>query len=515
MEAASERQLFSSPEQLLRVARLSLGPFDLSRSAALVMITAAVVMAVLADLLFNRAQLGINVAIWHLALVVGIAFCSARIGGEIDRRRLLLFSASLGFSILVALRASPILQGFNLAAALGLLLLALALPPRLGLRRLGPLPLLLALAAGVASLGVGAYRLVVALRWQDAVAGRLKDDLFMAGRAFLVAVPILVVFGGLFIAADAVFEAKVKSLVSINLQDLLVHLLYLMAGFWVAVASIWAGVVVEVPDDLHADLPEAHRLRVVEIAVVLVPLTLLFLGFVLVQLRYLFGGADVVLESLDLVYSQYARRGFFELVIASSLLLPLLLAANWSTRRDRLSNILFSLIALALIGLLFVVMASAWQRLDIYVDALGLTELRFYVAVVLVWLMSAFVWFLICVIGPGRDLFLSGAVVSAVVILGTVNALNPDGLIARTNTSRIESGRSFDAEYAATLSADGVQSLIDRLGNLSQQDRCVLSQNLLMKWSAPEKDLRSFNLGRHWAHRGVDDNRTLLENGCG
>ena len=45
----------------------------------------------------------------------------------------------------------------------------------------------------------------------------------------------------------------------------------------------------------------------------------LFLAFVVVQLRYLFGGAALVAVSPDLTHAEYARRGFFELVAVAAL----------------------------------------------------------------------------------------------------------------------------------------------------------------------------------------------------
>jgi hypothetical protein len=51
----------------------------------------------------------------------------------------------------------------------------------------------------------------------------------------------------------------------------------------------------------------------VELSIVLGLLDILFLAFVLVQFRYLFGGAELVRVSTSLTYAEYARRGFFEL----------------------------------------------------------------------------------------------------------------------------------------------------------------------------------------------------------
>ena len=61
-------------------------------------------------------------------------------------------------------------------------------------------------------------------------------------------------------------------------------------------------------------------LGIVELGIVLGLLDVLFLAFVLVQFRYLFGGAELVQVSATLTYAEYARRGFFELVAVAALL---------------------------------------------------------------------------------------------------------------------------------------------------------------------------------------------------
>ena len=70
-------------------------------------------------------------------------------------------------------------------------------------------------------------------------------------------------------------------------------------------------------------------LGIIELGVPLGLLNLLFLSFVLVQVRYFFGGAASVALTPGLTYSEYARRGFFELVAVSALVLPLLLLTHW------------------------------------------------------------------------------------------------------------------------------------------------------------------------------------------
>ncbi len=63
-------------------------------------------------------------------------------------------------------------------------------------------------------------------------------------------------------------------------------------------------------------------------------LVALFAAFVIVQLRYFFGGDALVQATAGMSYADYARRGFFELVTVSALVLPVLLSANALLRRD-------------------------------------------------------------------------------------------------------------------------------------------------------------------------------------
>src|SRR5205085_5750237 len=142
----------------------------------------------------------------------------------------------------------------------------------------------------------------------------------------------------------------------------------------------------------------------------LVLLDALFLCFVCVQVRYLFGGATWVAQVAGLTYAEYARRGFFELVWATALVLPLLLALHWLLRTDdRAAQRIFRALAAAQLVLLFVVIASALTRMRLYQREYGLTELRLYTTAFMGWLALVFVWFAATVLRGARERFACGA----------------------------------------------------------------------------------------------------------
>src|SRR2546423_1610091 len=111
-------------------------------------------------------------------------------------------------------------------------------------------------------------------------------------------------------------------------------------------------------------LPKAFTLGTTEVAVILGLMNLLFLSFVIVQVPYLFGGMELVQNTPDFKLAEYARRGFGELVAVSALVLPTLLVGQWLIRKKNpFAQKLFRVLAGVQIALLFVIMASAVQRL--------------------------------------------------------------------------------------------------------------------------------------------------------
>jgi hypothetical protein len=208
-----------------------------------------------------------------------------------------------------------------------------------------------------------------------------------------------------------------------------------------------------------------------EVAVALGLLDLLFLGFVLVQLRYLFGGGAVVVERTHLTYAQYARHGFFELVAVAALVLPLLLGADWLVqRRARIVRVL----SLVLVALVFVVMVSALQRMRLYRREYGLTELRFYTTGFMIWLAVVFAWLSLTVLRGRRRSFAAGALVSGFAAILVVNVINPDALIERTNLDRPRA----DIAYLTSLSDDAVPTLVDGMGSVPLRYRAFFRNEL-------------------------------------
>lgn len=343
-------------------------------------------------------------------------------------------------------------------------------------------------------------------------------------RGLLIAAPLVAVFGALLVSADPVFADLVTRVFDFDFERIAGHVALFLILTWLSTGylrSFLSGTALPPLGDLWQEAgpsrsaPKRPVLGITEIATVLAALDLLFLLFVVVQFRYLFGSDILVRSTPGLSYAEYARRGFFELVFAVVLVVPVLLAADWVLdRRHRRNDTVFRLLAGFQIALVLAIAASAMERLRLYRAGYGLTESRFYATVLLLWISAMLVWLAATVLRGRRDVFAFGMLASGLATVAVLFAINPDAIVARTNLSRMAStsapGR-FDVVYASRLSADAVPVLLRGLPGLPREVQCPLARHMLRRWS-PERELplRSWNWSVARARKAVRDNQELL-----
>jgi len=482
----------------------------LAPQLAVRLLLAAVLLGLVADLLLRATPLGLNV----LVLVLGVVLVAAALGRwsgmplEGEGRWLVL--PMLGFSACLVWHDSPTLNVANALALVSVSCLA-ALTARAGQLHLA---------------GIGQYALGVTYVFGYAVAGLLptlrseivwrrvpwrwwSDPLLAIGRGVLLAVPPLLVFGGLFVAADASFEQLVGNALALDPRDWLLHGLLVAAYAWLlggALREMLLG-----PSRPRLDVSSSRiTLGGLEVAVVLGMLDVLFGTFVVMQLPYLFGGLRQV-EAMG--YSDYARRGFFELVWVAGLTLPLLLGAHWLVRREgRRAQLAYAALASTLVVLVLVIMVSAMQRMQLYVHDLGLTELRVQASAFMLWLAIVLVWFLATAARGRRRHFAFGALVSGMLVIGGLNVVNPDAFVVQTNAhfGHLEAHvgdqqQRFDRRPLASLSADAVPAMVEALPSLSLEAQRQIVEELRQRYAVPgaDGDWRSFNVSRSEAVHAV------------
>lgn len=397
-----------------------------------------------------------------------------------DSDRILLGVPAILLLIALIWRDSGTLFAVNLMALGGIV--AFARPVRVGLRaqllESGIGDLLSRVAHAVRGAILGAWPLLGTLR--GPLPARPVGSMRAAGLGVLAISPVLLLFSILLGSADPVFEQLLGRL--LDPEPVLRHVVPILLWSWLGAGLLWA--LTRAPSASEVG-PTGGRVSSPTITGALAPIALLFLAFLVVQSRYLFGGRAVVLGTADLSFSDYARRGFFELVTVSAAMLPVLLIADWAAdqhgEQDRRR---FRFLARSLLLLLTGLLGSALLRMSIYTGEYGLTELRLFTTVFMGWLAFVFAWFAASVLRGRRDRFSSGALGAALAALLLLNVAGPEDTIVRVNAWRAEQGRPFDTSYLASLGAGAVPAGLSALGSLPGGVRCDAARKLEERWSA-------------------------------
>ncbi|QYO65634.1 DUF4173 domain-containing protein [Leptolyngbya sp. 7M] len=573
----------------------------------------AAVIGLAGNFLLRQTPWGLNAFFFVSVFVIGMIAVAYRHRPELLTLRTLSLQAAMVFfaSMFLIRDAEELLvwDTFMIIVLMGVLIL-----PNFGIdQRVAGIFHYIAgsVWSGISSLFAPLVLLGADIDWKEMPGNRLSRSVVSVFRGIAIALPLFLVFGALFMAADAAFEDFANRLVNFDVETIISHVMLTSLLAWL-VAGYFRGTMVEhfsqtaagvpasnvsvipkedpavSPNRMHpaattsfvesfasepaegsslpnnatilehinisdppnaeqataaADnaslssfktnrkyhwqnfdntkLPSVFTLGTVETLIILGTLNVLFVSFVVFQLPYLFGGFEFVQNTPDLKLADFARRGFGELVAVSFLVLPVLLLSHWLLRRDDTKNeLVFRVLAGIQIILLFVIMASAMQRLVLLTGELGYgwTTVRFYPMVVMIWLAVVFVWFGWTVLRGQRNNFAWGALWSAILILGAANLMNPHHFIARKNIQLMQQGREFDAYYHSTLSDDAIPVLMQAFPEMRPEDKCSLGSGLHYRYRelGQISDLRSFNLSRQLAFRSLRDNDGLLHQteGC-
>ncbi|GAA0949027.1 DUF4153 domain-containing protein [Nonomuraea longicatena] len=295
-----------------------------------------------------------------------------------------------------------------------------------------------------------------------AAGGRLMPTLVGAA----IAAVLLVLFGVLFASADAVFAGYADRV--ITPPDWLGSLplrITLFAAFGALLAALALTALRPIVDPVGPDAAFAvHR------AVWLVPLVsvnLLFAAFVAIQIRFLFGGGATVRDTSGLTYAQYAREGFFQLVVVSVFVLGIVAVCGGMLRTARRERLVLAGLLGTLCALTLVVLVSVLHRMDLYTAVYGQSRLRISVQATVWWLGAIFLLVLLAgairLAGRSAGWLPRTAVLVTGLAVGVFVTVDPELRVAESQ---------LDTHYLSRLGADAVPALV-RLPD--DRRRCVLA----------------------------------------
>jgi hypothetical protein len=301
-------------------------------------------------------------------------------------------------------------------------------------------------------------------------------------RGLLIALPIVAIFASLLASADAVFSARLTDFLDFlnidNLAEYIFRLSYILIGAYL-LAGVFLHAALQTKEEklISEQKPMLGQfLGFTEATIVLGSVALLFAIFVVIQFQYFFGGqANIKIDGFT--YSEYARRGFGELIAVAFFSLLLILGFGSISKRDsETQRKTFSALSVGIVALVLVMLVSAYKRLVLYETAYGFSELRTYTHVFIIWLALLLIATVVFEIIRRERLFALAALIASLGFAATLPIMNVDAFIVRQNVQRVVDGNvtfqsdpgrgqlesdELDISYFAELSADALPALIE------------------------------------------------------
>lgn len=330
-------------------------------------------------------------------------------------------------------------------------------------------------------------------------------------------IPVLLILIPLLVSSDAAFAG----LISILDWNVFFHGIFAL--------SIGAFAALVLYSLLFCNKPSEHRgaeagFRGIEpfsVTAFLAAICLAYVLYLVAQFAYFFDGFRGLLPK-DYTVAQYARRGFFEMCVEVLLNLSLILL-TWKFCRRKEGELPRAVRGLILFLCLvsMVLVGTSISKMVLYMQRYGLTRLRVTT--------SVFMLFLAVIIGAvALRLFfkrlptVSVAVLTAALLLFALSVSNVDGMIARHNIHRYQTGSldSLDMETIEDLGTGAIPYVTELLADPDPEIRAGAKEIINRRmsslgfvedqftgtWEDRGLDIRSWNLVSQAARDAVKEN---------
>jgi hypothetical protein len=217
------------------------------------------------------------------------------------------------------------------------------------------------------------------------------------------------------------------------------------------------------------------RMQNITVNTVLTVLNIVYLLFTIVQFTYLFTKLGV---DGDFNYAEYARRGFFQLMIVTIINFAIILLTNANKREtSKVVNIYTKIMNLFLIIFTTIMICSSFLRMYLYEQEFGYTFLRLMVFFILVTELILIVPTIAYVFTKKVKLLKSYVVIIA-IMYALINFANVDKTIARKNVDKyiadsklsvIKERSKTDFNYLKKLSIDAIPDIIRLYDNTDDE----------------------------------------------
>lgn len=275
--------------------------------------------------------------------------------------------------------------------------------------------------------------------------------------ALVIAIPCALLLVVILSNADMVFSLKTEAVFDSIFESLNFHSILLVI-FGIAAGLYLFGVVYRAHTTKTCEETDrsVRKGDLIIINIILFVILFVYTLFVIVQFKYLFAGS-ILPEGLT--YTEYARKGFFELlaltgVNIAAILTVIKLTKNRSGKWVTLTKALCHYLCAVTIVLL----VSSFYRMQLYTNDDGLTRLRFFVMGFLMFEAIGLLITFLYIAKPRINITLVYFII-ALTYYTILNIIPSDNIIAKNQIDKYLKGERTGLEYIFMLSADAAPAM--------------------------------------------------------
>jgi len=284
-----------------------------------------------------------------------------------------------------------------------------------------------------------------------------KNVLF-ALLGLLISIPLIVILIALLVNADVVFENLFKGIIDYivnNFFEIIFTIILsiplsilIFSCLYSANAHSLDNILVE--DTCFDVAKKIKKIPTITSLFVTVPVCIIYIIFFITQLSY-FTSAFSGLLAEGYSYSEYARRGFFELLVIGviNLIIIAVISIFGSDKNRKINSIMsviLSVMSLIMIGI-------SVSKMLLYIDAYGMTALRIYTMWFLAFLTIVFIIVILKQFKKNIGVFITVCVLAVATLLGCIYS-NPDAMIAKYNVNAYLNGKTKEMDIYALYELD-------------------------------------------------------------
>ena len=239
------------------------------------------------------------------------------------------------------------------------------------------------------------------------------------------------------------------------------------------------------------------------VKILLTTLNIIYIIFDIIQIK------SLILHqvSMNISYAEYAREGFFQLMIVSFInLIIILVSKSIEKKQDKKSKKYIKIMNLIMVFLTFIIIISSFIRMHMYETEFGYTLLRLLVYFSLITEIILLIPTIIYIINFKFNI-VKYYIVILITMYITINFINIDYIIAYRNIKRYYETNDIDIYYLMNNHTDNIPLLIDLYNKTDDENIKEDLKEYLNSIETKTNGFQEFNISKKIANKIINSEK--------